>query len=175
MLYIVQTYQVLSLARKLLSIGKARPRFEKTGLTARNRGANSHVKPRTNLLPRSDIGDDGSEDAWCLPDTNTFTFVTFNTANAAVQALLTNALSSVQNYLDNNVDGIIPASGWRSLGRQAITLVVYSEQNYQTTYGVLHSVIQDVINWMSVPSHQFGLCTFTLWDGPNQVGHGSIH
>lgn len=54
-------------------------------------------------------------------------------------------------------------------------MIVWSEDGFQTTYGVLHSAIQALIGWMSSDGNTFGTGGFTIWDGENQVGHGSIN
>ena len=91
-----------------------------------------------------------------------------------VKELLANALQNVVMFLRNHEDQNIPVQGWRILGRNAVSMVVYSEETHGTSYEMLRFGIQDLINWMSWPGHRFGLCHFTLWDGPDQIGHGSI-
>ena len=52
---------------------------------------------------------------------------------------------------------------------------MYSEDDYQATYGVLQSAIQALIDWMSNEGIGFRTVSFTIWDGEHQVGHGNIN
>ena len=130
-------------------------------------------KPPQILHPRKDY--DGT--TYCQAQTNTFiVIVSFNAANAAVSSFLTSCLIAVQRDINNGNTGLIPSDGWYGpLGRNGLSMTVWSEDNYQTTYGVLHSAIQALIGWMSSNDNTFGTGSFTVWDGNNQVGHGSIN
>ena len=148
------------------------------------RGASpTRVKPRgryesldetpQNLQPRRT--DDGT--TYCQAQTNTFVVITsFYAGNAAVSDFLNECLNAVQTTIDNGNTGLIPYNGWYGpLGRRGLRMLVFSEDNYQTTYGVLHSALQALIAWMSSTGNAFGTGTFTIWDGEHQVGHGSIN
>ena len=112
---------------------------------------------------------------YCLAQTNTFIVVVSEiTANAGVSSFLNACLNAVQATIDNGNTGIIPSNGWYQLGRNALSMTVRSEDDFQTTYGVLHSAILAMIDWMSSDGVTFGTGRFTIWDGENQVGHGSI-
>ncbi|KAL9064319.1 MAG: hypothetical protein Q9161_008953 [Pseudevernia consocians] len=130
-------------------------------------------KPPHILQPRKPY--DGT--TYCQAQTNTFIVVaSFNAANAGVSSLLNACLSAVQTTIDDGNTGLIPTNGWYGpLGRNALSMAVWSENDFQTTYGVLHSAIQALIGWMSSIDHTFGTVSFTIWDGENQVGHGSIN
>ena len=125
------------------------------------------------LQPRK--GDDGT--TYCQAQTNTFIVViSFNAANAAVSTFLNACLNAAQTTINNGNTGLIPSTGWYGpLGRNGLRMTVWSEDNYQTTYGVLHSAIQALIGWMSSNDNTFGTGSFTIWDGDHQVGHGSIN
>ena len=125
------------------------------------------------LQPRRN--DDGS--TYCQAQTNTFVvLVSFHAANAAVSSFLNTCLDFVQTSINNGHTGLIPSQGWYGpLGRNAMSMAVWSEDDYQTTYGVLHSAILALIGMMSSDGHTFGTASFTIWDGDNQVGHGSIN
>lgn len=123
------------------------------------------------LRPRK-IYDDTT---YCQAQTNTFIVVSLTAANAAVSSFLTDCLINVQTIINNGNIGLIPSAGWYGpLGRNGLSMRVWSEHDYQTTFGVLHSAIQALIGWMSNNDHTFGTGSFTIWDGDNQVGHGSI-
>ncbi|CAD6579405.1 MAG: hypothetical protein ASARMPREDX12_009157 [Alectoria sarmentosa] len=129
-------------------------------------------KPPQLLHPRKDY--EGA--TYCQAQTNTFVVVAFNAANAAVSSFLTSCLIAVQMAINNGNTGLIPSDGWYGpLGRNGMSMTVWSEDNYQTTYGVLHSTIEALIGLMSSNDNTFGTGSFTIWDGDNQVGHGSIN
>lgn len=113
----------------------------------------------------------------CQAQTNTFiVVVSFNVANAAVSSFLNTCLNAVQTTINNGNTGLIPSDGWYGpLGRNGLSMTVWSEDDFQTMYGVLHSAIQALIGWMSSNGNNFGTGSFTVWDGDNQVGHGSIN
>ena len=125
------------------------------------------------LQPRKN--DDGT--TYCQAQTNTFIVITsFDAANPGVSALLNECLNAVQSTIDSGNTGLIPSDGWFGpLGRRGLRMLVFSEDDYQTTYGVLHSALQALIDWMSSTGHAFGTGTFQIWDGEHQVGHGSIN
>lgn len=72
----------------------------------------------------------------------------FGFANPAVQPLLDGALDNVQRAIDRGETGLIPDSGWRYLGRNAISMAVYSMDVHKITYGILHAAIDALIRWM---------------------------
>lgn len=112
---------------------------------------------------------------YCQAQTNTFiVVVAFNGANPAVSSFLNTCLNAVQSTIAGGNIGLIPSDGWRQLGRNGLSMTVWSDENFQTTYGVLHSALEAVIGWMSSNENMFGTASFTIWDGPNRVGWGSI-
>ena len=132
----------------------------------------SLVETLQNLQPRR--SDDGT--TYCLAQTNTFIVITSFYANAYVSTFLNECLTFVQRTIDNGNIGLIPSDGWYGpLGRRGLRILVFSEVDYQTTYGVLHSALQALIDWMSSTDHTFGTGSFQIWDGEHQVGHGSIN
>ena len=126
--------------------------------------------PAAILYPRKPF--DGT--TYCEAHTNTFIVVVSSAANAAVSTFLNDCLAAVQRTIAGGQTGLIPSSGWRQLGRNAMSIVVYSEADYQTTYGVLQSAIQALIDWMSNDGIGFRTGSFTIWDGEHQVGHVTI-
>ena len=112
---------------------------------------------------------------YCEAHTNTYVVVVSSTLNAAVSSFLDDCLAAVQREIARGSTGLIPSGGWRQLGRNALSMVVYSEDAYQTTYGMLQSAIQALINWMSNEDIGFRTGSFTIWHGEHQVGRGSIN
>ena len=123
------------------------------------------------LYPRKNY--DGT--TYCEAHTNTYVVIVSSTPNAAVSSFLDDCLAAVQRQIARGSTGLIPSSGWRQLGRNALSIVVYSEDDYQTTYGMLQSAIQALIDWMSNEDVGFRTGSFTIWDGEHQVGHGTIN
>ena len=113
---------------------------------------------------------------YCQARTNTFIVaISFNAANAGVSAFLNTCLNAVQRIINRGHTGLIPNDGWHGpLGRNGLYMNVFSEDDHQMTYGVLHSAIQAVITWMSSNDHTFGTGSFAIWDGNHQVGYGDI-
>ena len=120
--------------------------------------------------------DDSDGSTFCEPLTNTFIVAGPISPNPAVRQLLDGALGNIQDDINNSgFSGLIPERGWRQLGRNGVSMVVFSELQYRTTYGVLHSAIQALRRWMLSPGSTWGTCSFTIWDGPNRVGYGNIN
>lgn len=172
-----------SIRHQTLPIQSSPSNASKTNLLP-NRGASSTRKKRReqpepldrsphSLQPRKEY--DGT--TYCQAQTNTFiVVVSLNTANAAVSSFLDECLHAVQTIINNGNIGLIPSDGWYGpLGRNGLSMRVWSEDNYQTTYGVLHSATLALIGWMSNNANTFGTGSFTIWDGDNQVGHLSIN
>ena len=140
------------------------------------------MKPRTQPEPldetprilRPGKGYDGT--TYCQAQTNIFIVVYFHAANAGVSTFLNACLNAVQRDIDHGNTGPIPSNGWYGpLGRNALSMVVWNQDNHQTTYEVLRSAIEELIAWMSSNDHTFGTAGFTIWDGEHQVGHGAIN
>ena len=156
---------------------------EKANLPSTRGASLTRVEPRDryesldeslqNLQPRKN--NDGT--TYCQAQTNTFIVITsFFAANPGVSTFLNECLNAVQSTIDNGNTGLIPNDGWYGpLGRRGLRMLVFSEDDNQTTYGVLHSALQALISWMSSNGHTFGTGSFTIWDGEHQVGHGSIN
>lgn len=153
------------------------------GVRAGTGASPTRMKPREQLVPLAKPpkilqprkNSDGT--TYCQAQTNTFVVVvSFNAANAAVSSFLNTCLNAVQATINNGNTGLIPSDGWYGpLGPNGLSMTVWSEDNYQTTYGVLHSTLQALIGWMSSNDNIFGTGSFTIWDGDNQVGHGSVN
>ena len=137
------------------------------------RGKFEHLDKPPHIL-QARKNDEGA--TYCQAQTNTFIVVVdFNAVNPAVSSFLNDCLIAVQTTINNGNTGLIPSPGWYGpLGPNGLSMQVWSENSYQTTYGVLHSTIQALIGWMSDNGNIFGTAWFTIWDGDNQVGHGSV-
>ena len=118
--------------------------------------------------------DESDASTYCEPRTNIFIVVTNPTPKPAIRALLDSALTAVQHAINVGDTGQIPYVGWRWLGPEATSMMVYSEGQYQTTYEMLLVAIQELRRWMRTGGRTWGTCTFTIWDGRNMVGRGGL-
>jgi len=91
----------------------------------------------------------------------------------AVSDLLDQAISYVQNQAALH-DRIIGTAGYRRLGAQALTLLAGDANHHQLTWGVLGAALQAVKEYMSQSGNSFGTAYFSIFDGDNQTGKGSI-
>ncbi len=90
-----------------------------------------------------------------------------------VADLLDQAIAYVQNQAALQ-DGIIGTAGYRRLGAQALTLLAEDANHHQLTWGVLGAALQAVKEYMSQSGNSFGTAYFSIYDGDNQTGKGSI-
>ena len=118
--------------------------------------------------------DESDASTYCERRTNVFVVVSLATPKPAIRALLQSALLTVQNIVNSGDTGPIPYAGWRHLGRDATSMAVYSEAQYQTTYEILLVAIQELQRWMQTGGRTWGSCSFTIWDGPVMVGQGGL-
>lgn len=141
----------------------------------------------TNLKPRDQLGHVRKPldllQPLSIEDTSTFcehqisfkVDIFFNRANSGVESFLNTCLDAIQRSINEGASGNIPEDGWRGpLGPNYLSMVVWSEEDYQTTYEDVLMAIQELIAWMSDRRHRFGTCGFTIRARNHQVGHGSV-
>lgn len=89
-----------------------------------------------------------------------------------VADLLSDALDSLTRWVQNHGDGNIHGGMfiWKSV--RGVTLTTMNTNNHQQTYGVLAAAISALANYMT--ENTFGQVTFSIFDGNNKVGTGSI-
>ena len=119
--------------------------------------------------------DKDSSNTVCEPQTKVFVTVGGLSPNPSVRALLANSLQNVKFQIDSGHLGQIPAEGWRQIGRNAVSMVVFSEVHNPTTWVTLYGALQVLQTWMSSGGRTWGTCSFAIWNGNYQVGHGSIN
>ena len=101
--------------------------------------------------------------------------ISFNSAKPEVEAFLNICLHAVQESINDGATGFITRGRWRGpLGPNQLGMVVWSEDDYQTTYMNVLSAIQALIAWMSSSGHIFGTCAFTIWSREHRIGHGDV-
>ena len=88
--------------------------------------------------------------------------------------MLDRAISDIRNHINIHQDGEIGDNGFRRLGGDALTLTANDANNHHLTWGVLGAALEAVKNYMSQSDNRFGMVYFSIFDGENQTGHGSI-
>ena len=112
---------------------------------------------------------------WCCPGTQTYITLalTHIIPPGPLWTALYGAYQSVYDHVHDLGDGLLAdgAFTW-AIGPQVV-LSVWNADNHQTTWGVLGSALYAIADYF----HTYGIFaagTFDIYDGPNQVGSGSI-
>lgn len=115
---------------------------------------------------------------WCLRHTSTAIFIQYYDTQTwtpydapRVLTFLSEVLNEVRQHLSTNTDGPIP-NGRVFAENYMINWSVVNDNNHQVTWGVMGSVVETLTNFMVL--YGFGTADFTIMDGPNVVGHGSL-
>ena len=95
-------------------------------------------------------------------------------AQDIVLSLLHAAADSILSHISIYGDSIIPNGAFQWLGQNGISVTTINTNNHQQTWGVLGAALiamQDFVQTMG-----FGVeCVFTICDGVNEVGKGTIN
>lgn len=97
-------------------------------------------------------------------------------AGPVVSTMLRTAYSIVMAHIyvgNGEGDGVIGNHGntnWADA--QGLTLLTWNTNNHQTTYGVLAAAIRAL--WGFMDGQGFGTVRFTIFDGDNEVGAGTL-
>lgn len=96
-------------------------------------------------------------------------------AGPAVPQLLLNLFNQLSRKIQRGGDGVISGGvyRWGPGGPGALVASFMNEDNHQLTYGVVHSAVAAVKAYMA-SNGQYGMMSFDIWDGDNQVGSGVI-
>ena len=87
--------------------------------------------------------------------------------------MLRDAIVAVNDHIQNHGDGLIEdgtfhfkeyGAGWLS----------FNADNHQQTWGVVGAAIEALAQYM-ITHAIYGWATFRIFDGQNQVGHGSLY
>lgn len=110
---------------------------------------------------------------WCLQGTQTYITLTMTAILSQNQILpiLRFSLSSA-NRGTTGFDGLLPGGLFRIESNNMI-LTIRNANNHQMTWHLLSSALLVVVDYMS-EKNKFGTVVFDIFDGGNQVGHGSI-
>lgn len=112
---------------------------------------------------------------WCAPDTATY--VVFKIVTALAQSVVLDTLAEVfeiaQQHIEGNGDGVMAAGTFdRFPSDEGLEVSIINTNNHQVTWGVLESALEALADWME--QYGYGSVVFQIYDGPNQVGRGSI-
>ena len=91
--------------------------------------------------------------------------------------VLSMAYTQVLQHIESLGDGVIQTLStdqvYQLQGEDNLALSVYNTNNHQTTWGVLGSAILALADYMSGQGN-YGAAAFTIFDGQNEVGTGSL-
>lgn len=79
---------------------------------------------------------------------------------------------AVHHHIQDHGDGDVPAGQAKWVGNDGVALRVTNANNHQLTWGVLGVALQGVLSIMG--DGGYGKASFTIYDGPNQVGKGVL-
>lgn len=74
------------------------------------------------------------------------------------------------NYIALHGDGVIPGGEFQ-FGGGGFCWYSININNHQQTYGVVMVALRALLDFMGA-HHEFGMATFKIYDGNNQVGQG---
>ena len=98
-------------------------------------------------------------------------------SETGVIGLLSSAYANVLEHIQRLGDGTIQtfANGriYHLHGAYDLTLTVFNTNNHQTTWGVLAAAILALVDYMAGHG-TFCAAAFTIFDGENEVGTGSV-
>lgn len=111
---------------------------------------------------------------WCCEGTQTFiTFaVTHHIDPGPLWHILHDAYANLISVIQEQGDGVM-FGGSYNWPPGAPILRIMNANNHQTSWGVMASAIYALADWMHTESI-FGGGTFNIYDGPNQVGTGTL-
>lgn len=103
-------------------------------------------------------------------------FQTISTvAGPAIPQLLLNVFSQLNRRIQDGGDGRIASGVYRCGpgGSGALVASFMNSNNHQLTYGVVRSAVAAVRDYMASDG-DYGLVSFDIWDGDNEVGTGLV-
>lgn len=112
---------------------------------------------------------------WCAPGTQTYIVLSMVNSDAsgnAIRNMLNTASSSIAAFLSEMGDGVISKGGIAWPGVGGVGFLTSNSNNHQTTWGVLHTAVSALNDYMS--RYGYGAASFTIADGLNIVGRGYV-
>lgn len=111
---------------------------------------------------------------WCVPHSQTY--VTFRLTAAlspiALKALLATAAQSIHDHYLRTGDGLLAGGGY-AVQKNNLIFELFNANNHQCTWSVLMAAVWAIQNFMTVRD-MWGELEFSVFDGGNQVAHGTI-
>ncbi|KAA6416284.1 MAG: hypothetical protein FRX48_01004 [Lasallia pustulata] len=171
----------LTLPPDLLSL---RPRTQQQCGNAPATIAGSMLSPRnpsTTFAPALNLRmlPGGSAVVWCQPGSRTFVIVEMSyvvgslAASSHFRDLLTACLNIISYEIETTYDGPIDGGIFERISlTSSLALHVWNANNHQITYGVLGAAVSALLDYMQ--QRGWGDCTFSIFDGPMQVGRGQL-
>ena len=94
-------------------------------------------------------------------------------SQAVVLDTLAQAYLIVGEHIENLGDGVMTAGVFNNwMSDEGMRVTVANANNHQVTWGVLESALEALGDYME--QYGYGSVVFDIFDGANQVGHGSI-
>lgn len=112
---------------------------------------------------------------WCAPDSAAYVVFRIVNALAASRVLdtMAEAYQIIYDQLLAHGDGVMPAGTFeRYPSDQGLLISIWNANNHQVTWGVAQAALEALGDYME--QYGYGSVIFHIYDGPNQVGRGSI-
>ena len=114
---------------------------------------------------------------WCAPNSQTYVvFQAIQTVTGpSIPEMLLNLYNQLSRKIQRGGDGVIDSGvyRWGPLGPGALGAKFVNVNNHQLTYGVVHAAVAALRDYMASDG-DYGLLSFEIWDGDNEVGTGVI-
>ena len=116
---------------------------------------------------------------WCAPNSQTYIILTMaqRIPMPGCIGILSKAYKNLLGHIERSGDGVMQAlPNGRIFQLQAgrdLNLIAFNSNNHQTTYGVLASAFLALVDYMAGQG-TYCAAAFTIYDGKNEVGTGSI-
>ena len=112
---------------------------------------------------------------WCAPGGQTWIILELTAPVAAniVMPMILQARAAILLRITQVGDAVFPGGLFSWLGGNGHVLRTQNSNNHQMTYGVVAAALTAVIDYMQT-ENAFGVGSFTIYDGANEVAKGTI-
>ena len=114
---------------------------------------------------------------WCTPHTQTYLVVTVTSSSIASKVilnLLDDAYTNVMGHISFHGDSVIADAKFFWAGENGVNLNTFNTNNHQQTWRVLGAALFALGDFMFKLGTEAGACYFTIIDGNNEVGKGTV-
>ena len=112
---------------------------------------------------------------WCAP--NTKTYVILRVTKGVATDIMTGGIAQVYQTVTRRIalqgDGMIGGDGFGAKANTGLTFRVSNANDHQITWGVFASALVALADYMTQSGS--AAVAFLVYDGPNEVGQGSIY